>query len=99
MANSYNFKDPQDDLFRSLEFKESRQRSVLMSIVVHGVLLTALVLIPLLFTDAIKTRYDIALIAPPPVRPKPVLEVTPYREPPRPEPKPQPKPEKPLVAP
>src|SRR4029078_9735693 len=36
--------------FKSLEFKESRQRSLWMSLVVHGVLLTVLLLIPMLFT-------------------------------------------------
>jgi TonB family protein len=102
MVHSHNFKpevrdrvDAAGGLFRSLEFKESRQRSVFMSVVVHGVLLTVLLVIPLLFTDAIKIRYDIALIAPPPPRPKPILEVTPYRAPRKPEPKP----EKPLVSP
>jgi hypothetical protein len=45
MPYSYNSKprddnrsEPQTPIFRSLEFNESRQRSVWMSIVVHGVL-------------------------------------------------------------
>jgi TonB family protein len=102
MANSYNFtprdhdgSGSQGQLFRSLEFKESRQRSVGISIVVHGVLLSALLIIPLLFTDAIKLRYDTVLLAPPPPE-KPILEVTPYRPL---QPKPVPKLEKPIVAP
>jgi len=86
----------QRPLFRSIEFKESRKRSLYMSVVVHGVMLAVLLAIPLIFTDTIKIKYDTVLIAPPePV--KQVLEVTPYREPPQP--KPEPKPEKPLIAP
>jgi hypothetical protein len=57
MAYSYNpiphhgDRDESDhELFRSIEFTESRQRSLWMSIAVHGVLLTALLLIPLIFT-------------------------------------------------
>jgi TonB family protein len=92
MASFYNF----EPLFRSLEFKESRKRSVLMSAGVHGVLLTVLLVIPLLFTEVIKIEYDTVLLAPPPPE-RQILEVTPYRQPPRP--KPQPKPEKPFVAP
>src|SRR5215813_3043876 len=80
------------ELFRSIEFTESRQRSLWMSIAVHGVLLTALLLIPLMLTDAIRIRYDTVLLAPPP-EPKQILEVTHYKQPPAP------KPEKPLVAP
>jgi TonB family protein len=88
---------PRDqELFVSLEFKESRQRSVFMSVVVHGVILSVLLIIPLLFTDAIKLRYDTVLIAPPPPH-KQILEVTHYKAPPPP--KVQPKPEKPLVPP
>src|SRR5439155_25946603 len=82
------------ELFRSLEFKDSRKRSVWMSLAVHGVLLSVLLLIPLIFTDAIRIRYDTVLIAPPPVKQQ-VLEVTHYKEPP-PKPVIQPKP---LVAP
>src|SRR5262249_52406473 len=103
MAQSYNF-SPRDDarhdsdyeLFRTIEFKESRHRSLWMSIGVHSVLLTVLLLVPLIFTDAIKIKYYTVLIAPPPPPLKPILEVTHYK---LPEPKPQPKPEKPLVAP
>ena len=85
------------DLFRSLEFKESRQRSLWMSLVVHSVLLTVLLLIPMLFTDVIKLRYDMTLLAPPPPKPERILEVTHYRQPPKP--KPEPKIEKPIVVP
>jgi len=99
MAHHYNYTDSNSHdqepvLFQSLEFKGSRNRSLIMSVTVHGVLLTVLLVIPLIFTEVIKIRYDTVLIAPPPPR-KQVLEVTPYREPP----KPKPKPEKPLVVP
>src|SRR5262245_51874619 len=88
--------DSDDELFRTIDFKESRHRSLWMSIGVHGALLTVLLLVPLIFTDAIKIKYYTVLIAPPPPPLKPVLEVTHHK---LPEPKPQPKPEKPLVAP
>jgi hypothetical protein len=59
--------------------------------------MTTLLLIPLIFTEAIKLKYDTVLLAPPPPR-KQVLEVTHYKLPPPP--KAQPKPiEKPIVAP
>jgi TonB family protein len=86
---------PQYEMFQSIEFKASRQRSLAMSLVVHGVLVSVVLLIPLLFTEAIKIRYDTVLIAPPPPEPKQILEVSNYR----PLPKPIPKPEKPVVAP
>src|SRR5262245_11021582 len=101
MAYSYDFASPDRDrshceLFRAIEFKESRHSSLWMSIAVHCVLLSALLLIPLIFTDAIKLRYDTVLIVPPPPPLKPILEVTHYKQL---MPKPEPKMEKPLVAP
>jgi len=84
-----------DNMFSSLEFNESRKRSVWMSIAVHGVLLTVLLVIPLIFTEAIKVHFDTVLIAPPPPE-KQVLEVTHYKEPPKPK---IPEPPKPIVAP
>jgi TonB family protein len=104
MAYSYNNSAPrqrngsdsQEIIFTSLEFKESRHRSLWMSLVVHGTLLTVLLVVPLIFTEAIKIRYDTVLLAPPPPEKPPILEVTHYRQPP---PKPQPKLEKPVVAP
>ena len=104
MAHSYNFTPGDRDaggqatqLFKSLEFTESRQRSLWMSIAVHGTLLAGLLLVPLIFTEAIKLRYDTVLLSPPPPK-KDILEVTPYKAPP-PKPKPEPKREKPIVAP
>ena len=102
MAHSYNV-TPRDrdrdashgELFKSLEFTESRKRSVWMSVAVHGVLLAVLLVIPLIFTEAIKIRYNTVLIAPPPVKQQ-ILEVTHYKQPPPPKPIIEPKP---LVAP
>ncbi len=96
MANSHNVAPRDGELFRSLEFKESRQQSVVMSIVVHAVILSVLLLIPLLFTDAIKLKYDTVLLIPPPPQ-KPILEVTHYKQPPPP--KIEPKVVKPVVPP
>src|SRR5437667_1441340 len=84
-----------NSMFRSLEFHESRKRSVWVSLLVHGVLLTVLLLIPLLFTYAIRVHFDTVLIAPP-MPEKQVLEVTHYKEPPKPK---IPEPPKPIVAP
>src|SRR5262245_43910878 len=102
MAYSYNSTrdhdrggDRGDQLFRSLEFKQSRKQSLWMSIAVHCVLVTLLLVVPLLFTDVIKLNYDnMVLIVPPPPVKQQILEVTPYRQPPKPQPKP-----KPIVAP
>jgi len=83
-------------MFRSLEFHQSRKHPVLMSVVVHGVLVTALLLIPLIFTDTMRVHFESVLLAPPPPQ-KQVLEVTHYKQP-EPTPKPLERP-KPVVAP
>jgi TonB family protein len=66
-----------------------------MSVAVHGVLLTLLLIIPLVFTDKIKVHFDSVLLAPPPPQ-KQILEVTHYKAPPKPKPI---EPPKPVVAP
>jgi TonB family protein len=90
MAYSYDFKprdrsrdDSRAELFSSLEFKESRKRSLWMSLVIHGALLSILLSIPLIFTDSIKVKFDSVLILPP-MPQKQILEVTHYKEPPKP---------------
>ncbi len=83
-----------DDMFRSLEFHESRKRSVSVSLVIHAVLLSILLVIPLIFTDAIRIHFDSVLIAPPMPK-KEVLEVTHYKQ----LPKPKIEPKKEIVAP
>ena len=67
-----------------------------MSVVVHGALLTALLVIPLIFNETIRVHFDTVLIAPP-MPEKQVLEVTHYKAP-TPKPKP-PEPVKPVVVP
>src|SRR5215472_9867240 len=98
MAYSYDFTlqdrgqgDSRAELFKTLEFKESRKRSLCMSVAVHGVLLSVLLLIPLLFTDTIKTTFNTVPLTPP-VPKEQVLEVTHYKMPPPPKPVVQPKP-------
>ncbi|HEY2384845.1 MAG TPA: energy transducer TonB [Terriglobia bacterium] len=66
-----------------------------MSVAVHGVLLSVLLLIPLIFTETMKARYTTVQLAPPIPKAQP-LEVTHYKEPPRPKPVIEPKP---IVAP
>ncbi len=85
-----------DNMFRSLQFNESRKRSVSVSIVIHTVLLSILLLIPLVFTDAIRIHFDTVLVAPP-MPQKQVLEVTHYKQPTPPRPRIEPKEE--VVAP
>ncbi len=79
-------------MFQSLEFKDSRTRTFWASVAVHAVLLAVLLVLPLLFYDSIRLKYNVVLIAPPPPE-KQILEVTRYKSPPpRPqEPKPVPK--------
>jgi len=83
-------------MFRSLEFHASRKKSVSMSLVIHAVLLTILLVIPLIFTEAMRVHFTTVMIAPPMPK-KEVLEVTHYKEPPQAKPKIEPK--KDLVAP
>src|SRR6478672_3378775 len=84
-----------DLLFQSLEYKESRQNAVLMSICVHFVLLTILILIPLFLFDQLNPkRYYPVLLVPPPQH-KEVLEVTHWK----PVALPKPKPPEPIIAP
>ena len=77
--------------FQSLEHVGSRTRVFWTSVGLHGVLLSILLIVPLLFTDTLRTRYDLTFLAPPLIR-KPVLEVTKYKLPPPPKPKPAPRP-------
>lgn len=110
MTNSYNFMprdrdrdDSRAGLFKSLEFKESRKRSLWVSVAVHGVLLSVLLAIPLIFTETIKVRFDTTQIVPPMPKQQ-VLEVTHYKAPPpkpivQPKPVVAPPPPKPLVTP
>jgi hypothetical protein len=53
-------------MFQSLEFKQSRQKTFWASVGFHGVLVTVLIILPLLFHDTIKLRYNTTLLAPPP---------------------------------
>ena len=85
----------QHELFSSLEHTDPRGTAFSTSVVVHIILITVLVLLPLIFTETMKLKYDVLLIAPP-MPQKQVLEVTPYR---RPTPKPVERPPEKLVAP
>ncbi len=85
----------QPELFRSLEQTASRGTAFSTSVVVHIVLITVLVLIPLIFTETMKVKYDVVLLEPP-LPEKQILEKTPYRQPP---PKPVERPPEKLVAP
>jgi TonB family protein len=110
MAYSYNSMsrnrdrgDSRVELFKTLEFKESRKRSLWMSVVVHGVLLSVLLAIPLIFTETMKVKFNTTEIVPPMPKQQ-VLEVTHYKAPPPkpvvlPKPVVAPPPPKPIVTP
>src|SRR5215467_6582349 len=110
MAYSYNSMtrdrdrgDSRAELFKTLEFKESRKRSLWVSVVVHGVLLSVLLAIPLIFTETMKVKFNTVEIVPPMPK-KQVLEVTHYKAPPPkpvvlPKPVVAPPPPKPVVTP
>jgi TonB family protein len=84
------------ELFQSLEPKGSRARAFWTSVAVHGVMVLVLGILPLVFTETMRLRYDVTFLTPPPPR-RQVLEVTHWKQPPRP--KIQPRPEKKIVAP
>jgi TonB family protein len=71
------------ELFKTLEFVESRKRSLWMSVAVHGVVLSVLLAIPLIFTDRLKVKFNIILIAPPMPKEQ-VFEETHYKQLPNP---------------
>src|SRR5262245_57225508 len=85
----------EQELFRSLEHRNPRGTAFSTSVVVHIILITVLVVLPLIFTETMKVKYDVVLIAPP-MPQKQVLEVTPYRQP---KPKPVERPPEKFVAP
>jgi hypothetical protein len=90
------------EIFHTLDLSGSRKNAFGLSVVVHAILLTTLLLIPLMFTETIKFRYQAVLLAPPPPEKPPVLEVTYWKQPPpvnrvRPEPLVAPPPPKPLL--
>jgi TonB family protein len=86
---------PGEQLFKPLEFAESRQRAVFTSIVVHAVLLSILLLIPLYFFDPLNVKRYYAVTLVPPMPQKQVLEVTHWK----PIALPRPKPPEKVVAP
>jgi len=86
---------PEKQLFKSIEYAESRKNAVFMSICVHFVILIVGIVIPLLWFDPLNLRrYSSVTLAPPPIH-KDVLEVTQYK----PIPVPRPKPTEPMVEP
>jgi TonB family protein len=51
-------------LFKALDFTESRKGFFGTSVVVHAVLLCVLLVIPLIYTDTIKVKFNVVLTAP-----------------------------------
>jgi TonB family protein len=70
------------ELFKTLDFKQSRKGFFWTSIAVHGALLSVLLLVPLIYTDTIKAKFDFVLTVPPlpekqisdtvPIQPRPL---------------------------
>jgi TonB family protein len=83
------------ELFRSLEHTDPRGHAFSTSVGFHIVLVIVLLLVPMIFTETLKVKYDVVLIAPPPPE-RQILEVTHYKLPP---PKPVERPPEKFVAP
>jgi TonB family protein len=52
-------------LFKTLNFTESRKGFFGMSLAAHAVVLSILLVVPLVYTDTIKVKFDVVLTAPP----------------------------------
>jgi TonB family protein len=71
------------ELFHSLDHAGSRNGAFAASLGAHVALLSAALIIPLIFTETIQVAFDVVPLAPPPEQ-KPVLEVTHWQQPPKP---------------
>lgn len=83
------------ELFKSLEHTGSRGHAFTTSVGFHIVLVVTVLLIPMIFTDTLKVKYNTVLLAPPSPE-RQILEVTHWKQPP---PKPVERPPEKLVAP
>jgi TonB family protein len=75
-------------MFSSLEFTESRKNAVLVSIGIHFILVTALVLIPFFVFDPLNLKRYYPVLIVPPIPHKEVLEITHWKPVALPHPKP-----------
>jgi TonB family protein len=82
------------ELFQPLDHTGSRRSAFSTSAGFHIVLFVVLILLPMIFTDTLKVKYDVVILAPPPERK--VFEVTHWKQP---APKPVERPPEKLVAP
>jgi TonB family protein len=80
-------------LFQPLEHVDSRGRAFWTSVGFHVVMLLVLLAVPMIFTETLKVKYDVVLVAPPPPD-RQILEVTHWKQP-----KPLPRPPEKIVAP
>jgi TonB family protein len=89
MANLYKNSEPAETgMFATIEFAQNRKRSFWTSVGMHGVLLTAILLIQFFAIGTLQLKhYDVWMLAPPPP-PRQVLEVTHWKLPTPPSPKP-----------
>ena len=71
------------EFFHGLDDLGAPRRGLAASVGVHIVVLAVLLLVPLLFTDSLKVKYNTVQIVPPPEERHP-LEVTNYAPPPKP---------------
>src|SRR5262245_13248910 len=68
-------------MFASLEYQESRARALWTSLAMHGLMLTAVLTLPLIFRDQLHLKpYDVVMLTPPP-QPRQVLNTPPLKLP------------------
>jgi len=71
------------EFFHGLDDLGAPRRGLAASVGVHIVVLTVVLLVPLIFTDSLKVKYNTVQVVPPPQEKHP-LEVTNYSAPPKP---------------
>ncbi len=70
-ASSHNV-----EIFQCLDHPDSRRDAFGVSLIVHAVLITVLVIVPLFFTDSLKLSYNVVTLAPPMPKIEPLVATT-----------------------
>jgi len=87
---AHAFLQEQTDLFGSIEPVGSRKRAFWMSVGIHFGLVIVLIVIPLIFTETLKLKYEFVELVPPLIEQKPIMELTHWKQPPTPKVEPKP---------
>src|SRR6478609_9770810 len=64
------------EIFQCLDHPDSRRDAFGVSLIVHAVIVTVLVIIPLFFTDSLKLSYNVVTLAPPMPKIEPLIATT-----------------------